>query len=345
MKLPKPRKLSSGNWFIQLRLDGESISITEPTEKACITSARLVKAEYKAGKREKPVENDITLRQAIDKYIASRSNTLSPSTLMGYHVIRNNRFTHVMNKSLSDIKDWQLICNAEAAICSPKTLQNSWRFIASVLRYVESPVPRITLPQLIKKERLYLDPEQIPVFIKAIKNQPCEIAALLALHGLRRSEICALTWDSIDLKNDRITVNSALVPNEKHEYVQKQTTKNQSSNRFVPIMIPELKEAIKSHKEKAGRIITYDPNMIYKQINRICKINGLPLIGVHGLRHSFASLAYHLRVPEEIAMQIGGWSDYGTMRKIYTHLAQKDIVKHESKMMDFFQNANDIANK
>lgn len=46
MKVPKPRKLSSGNWFIQLRLGGESISVTEPTEKKCIKSAQLIKAEF-----------------------------------------------------------------------------------------------------------------------------------------------------------------------------------------------------------------------------------------------------------------------------------------------------------
>ncbi|MDR1589760.1 MAG: hypothetical protein LBS51_06160, partial [Oscillospiraceae bacterium] len=63
------------------------------------------------------------------------------------------------------------------------------------------------------------------------------------------------------------------------------------------------------------------------------------------LRHSFASLAYHLNVPEKIAMQIGGWADDKTMRKIYTHIASKDIEKYTSELVKFFDNANEYANE
>ena len=52
MKVPEPRKLPSGSWFIQLRLNGESIPVTAETKKECLDQARLIKAEYLAGKRE-----------------------------------------------------------------------------------------------------------------------------------------------------------------------------------------------------------------------------------------------------------------------------------------------------
>ena len=41
-------------------------------------------------------------------------------------------------------------------------------------------------------------------------------------------------------------------------------------------------------------------------------------------------------------MQVGGWSDYLTVRKIYTHLAQRDMLKSQKAMSDFFNNANDF---
>lgn len=77
-------------------------------------------------------------------------------------------------------------------------------------------------------------------------------------------------------------------------------------------------------------------NGIYKHINRICAKNGLPEVGIHGLRHSFASLAYKLDMPEKIAMQIGGWANDQTMRKIYTHLAQEQIADHSQAFVGFF---------
>ena len=47
LSVPKPRQLPSGNWFIQMRLGGESISITEYTASACIRAAQAIKAEHK----------------------------------------------------------------------------------------------------------------------------------------------------------------------------------------------------------------------------------------------------------------------------------------------------------
>jgi integrase len=87
---------------------------------------------------------------------------------------------------------------------------------------------------------------------------------------------------------------------------------------------------------KDGYIVPYGGTCLHKRINRICEANNLPKVGVHGLRHSFASLAYHLQIPEKIAMEIGGWSDDGTMRKIYTHLAQKDIANRAKDFSNFF---------
>ena len=75
----------------------------------------------------------------------------------------------------------------------------------------------------------------------------------------------------------------------------------------------------------------------YKQIRAACERAGLPNVGVHGLRHSFASLAYHLGLSEKETMKIGGWSDYGTMRRIYTHLSDSDALRGENQMRDFFR--------
>lgn len=80
--------MKSGSWFIQLRLDGESIPVTARTEKGCTRQAQYLKAEYKAGKRRSPdpAETKLpTLGEAIDAYIAKRDAVLSPSTIRGYN--------------------------------------------------------------------------------------------------------------------------------------------------------------------------------------------------------------------------------------------------------------------
>ena len=99
-------------------------------------------------------------------------------------------------------------------------------------------------------------------------------------------------------------------------------------------MIPRLLTLLPS----AGPVVTGNPNTLWRQINRVCANAGLPEVGVHGLRHSFASLAYHLGWPEMQTMVVGGWSNYETVHKIYTHLAARDSNEAVQKMATFYAN-------
>ena len=346
MVVPKARKLDSGSWFIQLRLGGESISVTARTEKDCIKEAQLLKAAHLAGKREAlPNNNSITLGQAMDKYIASRDNILSPATVRGYNTIRNNRFQSEIDTPIKKIKDWQTVCNVEAALCSAKTLKNSWGLVKSVLRYAGYTAPKVTLAQVVKTERPWLEPDQIPLFQKAIEGDSCEIQMLLALHGLRRSEICAVnSWDKIDLNSDLIHIRGSVVPDKNHRLIQKKTNKNTDSRRTIPIMIPRLKVLLVLARESESPIIDKHPHTIWKHVNKACVNAELPEVGIQGLRRSFASLCYYLGLSERETMELGGWSDAETMRKIYIHLAKNAKVKAENKVSEFFNNANEIAN-
>ena len=85
-----------------------------------------------------------------------------------------------------------------------------------------------------------------------------------------------------------------------------------------------------------GALVQGSLNTLYVQINRVCGAAGLPRVGVHGLRRSFASLAYHLRWSELETMRVGGWSDFNTMRKIYTKLAERDKSAAAQKMEQFY---------
>lgn len=69
--IPTPRQVSSGKWYIYLRLSTGTYSITDKDYNRCIARARAIKA----GVLEEQQQGDgITLMQAIDKYIESRSN-------------------------------------------------------------------------------------------------------------------------------------------------------------------------------------------------------------------------------------------------------------------------------
>lgn len=334
MKIPKAKQLPSGAWFCRVRIDGQDIPITRDTEKEAVAEAMAIKAGIKEAAK-KPKKK--TLTQAIDDYIEVRRNIISPATIRGYKNIQSHRFPAMMKKDIHMVTQdqWQRAVNLEAKKVNAKTLTNSWRFIASVITEATGKTVSIKLPQIVPNERPWLTPEEIPVFVAAVKGTTVEIPALLALSSLRCSEILDLKWSDIDMEKKLIRVNGSAVFDENGDLIHKQENKNSTSRRTVPI-IPPLEDALNRTPQKGEYVVKITANWIYRSINTVCEKNGLPKVGIHGLRHSFASLAFHLNMPEKVAMQIGGWSNDQTMRKIYTHLSQADVARHADAFTSFF---------
>lgn len=334
MKIPKARQLPSGAWYCRVRIDGQDISITKPTEKEAVAEAMAMKAGIKEAEK---APRKKTLAQAIDDYIDARRNILSPATIRGYKAIQKNRFQSLMRRDIHQItpEQWQRAVNLEAKSVNAKTLTSSWRFIGSVISESTGKRISVRLPQIIPAERPWLTPEEIPKFVEAVKGDVAEIPALLALSSLRRSEIVALRWADIDLDKGVLMINGSAVPDEKHKIIYKRETKNRTSRRTVPI-IPPLMEALEQADHHGDFVVTYHPATVMNQVNRICEKGGFPKVGLHGLRHSFASLAYHLNMPEKVAMEIGGWADDQTMHKIYTHISEKSVTTAAAAFTSFF---------
>lgn len=349
MNIPKARKLSSGKWFIQMRLGGESVSVSDYDKKKCEQEAKYLKAEYQAGKRApkeepkpEPEKPSLTLDQAIDDYCKSKSNVLSPATIRGYQNIRKNQLKEIMQKNIYDLvdlteEDWQEIINRESGNYSPKTIKNSASFAKTVIQgKTKRVVPSSTIAAPVDADTPFLYAEEIPIFVSAVMDTKIAVPALLALSSMRLSEIQALDWKDIKKDPDFIRTNGAVVPDENNKLIHKEQNKNLTSARDVPILIPELKKAIARDRKESGPILYCSRSYFLKKVHSICQENNITDVTIHGLRHSFASLAYYLQVPEKIAMEIGGWSDPATMHKIYTHIAKKDIRRYKTEIADFY---------
>lgn len=343
MKVPEPRRLPSGQWYIQLRLGGKSYPFTYPTPRECRDAARTFKSDYLAGRiveaAEKKKAPEIpTLGQVIDRYI-ERSPGLSPATLRGYDIIRKHRFRRYMDIPYREI-DFQEMLNDEIEICSPKTIKNGWALVRRALKKEAGLVVSqedYSIPRVPIKHFPYLRPDEIEPFCTALRGNIAEIPLLFELHGLRRSEVLALTWEeNIDLKHGLIHVHGASVQNKDAVFVRKDTNKNDTSTRTVPMMIPRLKELLEKQDPKTGAVVKMNPDTMLYNVNKVCKAAGVTVVSNHGLRYSFASLGYHLKLSERQIMELGGWADINTMHKIYIRISQEDVKSAENAMTDFF---------
>lgn len=337
IRVPEPKKTPSGKWRIQLRAEGESV--TEDTPALAVAKARAIRAGFIEQKKKTGAK--LSLGDAIDTYISNTDNLFSPATKRGYSIIRRNRFQAYMDVDIKTFTDWQAMVNDEKKLCSAKTLYNAWGLVSAVLNFNKITPPKVKLSQVIVPDQPWLTYEQIPLFCKAIYGEPCELGALLALSSLRRSELCAVTPDHVAVDGSSVLVSGAIVPDENNTFVHKDENKTQQSRRTVPVFIPRLRELLCAMDRDCDFIVSMHPDTLRKRVNAICKKAGLPEVGLHGLRRSFASLGHHLGLSEQEVMAIGGWEDYQTVHKHYLKLSVKDHLRGHKKMERYYtKNAN-----
>jgi len=331
MKIPKAVKRGD-SYRTQVTVNGRRTSFTRDSEEEAVNAALLAMLSTNKDEAERQkVLSKVTLRSAIEAYIANRKNVLSPSTLRAYESIMDNRFQAVMNLPLNERINWQMVVNNEAEEISAKTLKNCWGLIRSVLHENNISIDTVRLPQVVKKPRPFLQPDEIKTFVQAIEGHRYELPYLLCLHGLRRSEMLALVKG--DIRDGFIRVHGSVVEGS-DGFVHKDTNKNVSSNRSVPVMLPRVEALAK--KSETDKLCPWHPGTVDKPLRTVCKHAGITEVTLHDLRRSFASLCYHLNVSEAQTMEWGGWSDISTMRKIYIQIAEKDRAEKATALKNFF---------
>lgn len=323
--ISKPTK-RNGYYSGRIVVDGHKVTIKADTEKEYFQKV----TEIKSGKPFK--QQPPTLKKAIENYINSNSQTLSPSTLRGYDQIIRCRFQDYMFCNI-DVIDYQRMINDEAkTTVSPKTIKNAWGLVSASLRYAGYNRPHINLPKVPLPETDFLDHKQVKVFLKAIEGEDCEIPALLALHSLRASEMYHLTTD--DIRNKIIRIHGATVRDKNNKWVDKDTNKNRNSTREIPVIIPRLLKII----PKSGSVVTIKQTTVREHLEDICRKNDLPICSLHDLRRTFASLAAYLQWQEETICAVGGWRQGSPIvHDIYIKTSNTAIKEDISKMTKFLK--------
>lgn len=299
------------------------------SEEKALEDAKKQAERWKAlHEGDSPTES-MTIRQACESYIASKDSVLSPATIRGYWIIVNNRLSGIMNVNVSDITQIQIQreMNAEAKKYSAKTVHNDHGFLASVLSMFRPDFTLHTrLPQKQQKAPHVPSNNEIETLMKQIESSDCELykALLLAAFGsLRRSEICALTYD--DISGDVISINKAMVPDKNNEYVIKHTTKSDAGTRLVT-MPHDIILKLRYYSE-SDMIVQHNPRSVTHRFRTAIQRAGLEHFRFHDLRHYQASILHAMGVPDQYIMARGGWKTDTTLKSVYRH--QMDDKRHE----------------
>ena len=345
MKIPTPKKLPSGSWTAVVMVDGKRISVTRPTKRECQTAL----LEIKLGMTSTEEPSALTLSDAIDRYIEDKETVLSPATIRGYKRIQKKRFQYLMSTDIYKIEkeDLQRAVTLEAKTISPKSVYNAYGLVSAVMRYFNIVIDGIKLPQVVRKQKKYLQPEDIGKLIEAVKGDLCETQILMAVWlGMRRSEICGLCWDSVDLDSGKIYVHRAMVPDEHNKYIIKEAPKNSSSQRVLDC--PEyILDKLRAMPNKTGQVFRQHPEILSRHVHKACEAAGITDTTMHGLRHTNAAVMKSLGFDDAHAMQRGGWSSESTYKRVYSYVFDSAKNASDNAIDNFFLEkiTNEITNK
>lgn len=328
------KKLPSGNWRVNLYIGKETDgkrkykSFTAETKK----DAEFMAAQYNISRKEDS-SGKLTLHDAIKRYIESKRNVLSPSTVRGYYIILKNYCQQLMTMQIQDLTQEiiQLAINAMAAEFSPKTCRNTHGLIYATLKvYRPDLILHTTLPQKTKKDIYVPDENELSEIYKLSVGTVNEIPIFLAAEcGLRASEISALQLKNV--KPTYIHIKEARVlGDDRTDHIK--PPKSLSGYRKVPIS-SDAYDYIITHADKDGRIC---PLRVMTICNNWCKFrekhNLNKNINFHALRHHYASKCILLGIPQKYIAELMGHSSTDMIEKVYQHIFPSAMEIYSDKL-------------
>lgn len=332
--MAKAKKLPSGSWRAQVfdykDVDGKKHyrSFTGSTRR----EAEFLAAQWAAGKADMAAEN-ITLYEAVTRYIDVKRGVLSPSTVAGYEQIQKDYFKSIGITKLREINNTtiQVWISDLSKGHSPKTVRNAHGLLSATLDMFLSDFRlKTTLPAKEKADLYTPSDKDVEKLLSHIAGKELEIAVLLAAFGpMRRGEICALT--SEDIHGNIVDVNKSMVMGPDRLWTVKQP-KTYSSYRKIEY--PDF--VIKKMEGIEGRIIKATPEQITNRFRRAVKFSELPHFRFHDLRHYSASIMHAIGVPDQYIMQRGGWASDNVMKTVYRNVIDLESARQNKKILKHF---------
>lgn len=344
------RKLPSGNYRVRLFVgmeDGKRKykSFTAPTKK----EAELLSAQYNLNHKEKP-KCEITVKEAIEQYIYSKSNVFSPSTVKNYRIYLKNDYKEIEDVRICDLTESKIQSwiNHFSRNHSPKTVKNVYYlFVPAVEECAKGTATEAKLPAAVKYEASIPEQAEIESLIDYFEQRPDYHTAIMAcaVLGLRRGEACALEFQDI-LKNGKLRVNKALALDDQKRWILKYPkTKEGSRELVLPDFLKARMLELKKPDRKDDRIFHFTPNQLTDNFCHARKKLGFNF-RLHDLRHYYASVMLSLNVPDLYAMKRMGHSTPTMLKRVYQHLMDekdKEVDQSISEYMDRFSGSGKYA--
>ena len=328
------------------------ISFSGTLRGARIECARLV-TEMKSGAYVDATRE--TIAAFLDRWIEHMQGQVSPRSLERYaELCRNNiapllgaiPLTKLQPANISQAYAKALASGRRDGTggLSPLTVHHMHRVLREALQQAvrwqllaRNPVDAVRPPKVERKQMQTLDAEATVVLMEAARGTNLFMPILLGvLCGLRRGEITALRWRSIDLDRGQLSV-TASTEQTNRGIREKETKSGKSRTVALPsLIVDELRRHRVAQAEgllAAGVRLTDDHHVVAREDGqplqprslthafvKFVRGHGLAPIRLHDLRHSHATHMLASGVHPKIAQERLGHSSVSVTIDLYSHV-------------------------
>jgi integrase len=346
-------------WFTLDPANGKRIQHTKggfKTKGAAQKHLNLVVGKVEEGSWRP--DTALTVKALLEEHWlpAQKSRELAPSTLAQYQMVVDSwlvpniggvRVSALTPKTVTELVQTlrTSVSSAGRKGLSPRSAQLAVGVLKAACAWAvengllgRNPVVGVRRPRANSTVMRAWTIEEARQFLGAVSGDRLEFAwALLLTRGLRRGELCGLTWPSIDLNGGAMHIRTTRVVVDGKVIDSK--PKTDAGFRSIPLD-PSLVAILKAHKatqarEKlaagaayvdAGYLVAdelgrpYYPDSISTWFDQKVKELGLPRIRLHDTRHTAASLMLADGVQVKVVSEMLGHSSPTITLAIYAHV-------------------------
>ena len=356
-KCPKLKSSKHGSWFYVVELapgedgkrrqqrrggfasqraaeDALSTVIGQLTSGTFVNAGRLLVSQYLdewlAGKAKLRPSTRTSYRQHIDLYLKPFLGHVRLTDLRANHIEAMVKSLHEAPNDLGVATTRRVFATLRGSL---NKAQRQGLIVVNPCSFIE-----MASEEEHRRRTVVWTAEQVGNFLDVIGDHRLALLYEVTVKaGLRRGEVIGLRWSDVDLDDAVIFVTQNVVQVGGALHVG--TPKTKKSTRRVPLdedTVASLREHRKRQlKERliAGtdwqdtdRVFARPdgegliPEYVSRTFRNLTAKAGLPLIRLHDLRHTSASLALAAGVPPRVVSERLGHSTIGITQNLYTHV-------------------------
>ena len=321
------------------------------------------------------VPTDVTVDEWFQYWYDNIVNDLAPNTRRNYEQRYKQNVQPVIGRmKMTDVKPMhcKTVFNRMEDRYAGSTIRQAYiamgtMFRSAVMNDIISKHPmdgvRFTKPVRAVNDIKFLTVEEQRSFLAVAKSSHnYDAYALILETGLRTGELVGLTWDCIDWKQRKLTVNKTLEYRYDTGYWRAGPPKTKHSYRTIPLtnrayeILKSIQATVKDRKQSEilSQVLTYTDSLTGEErklfmrdlvflnwrtgeptknssydthLYKLCDKAGIHHFCMHALRHTYATRAIESGMQPKVLQSLLGHASIKTTMDRYVHVTDDSMVQ------------------